>query len=117
VPYGVLLAAIAGLLEFIPMMGPLTASVLILLVAGVASSHVLAVVIFLPVYRIFQDYILSPHLMEQGVELHPLLVLFGVFAGAEIAGIPGTFLSVPTLAMGRILYLRIRKMRLAARLA
>jgi predicted PurR-regulated permease PerM len=117
VPYGVLLAAIAGMLEFIPMLGPLTASVLILLVVGVASSHVLAVVIFLPIYRIFQDYILSPHLMEQGVELHPLLVLFGVFAGAEIAGIPGTFLSVPVLALMRILYLRIRKARLAATLA
>ncbi len=117
VPYGILLAAIAGMLEFIPMMGPLTASVLILLVVGVASSHVLAVVIFLPIYRIFQDYILSPHLMEQGVELHPLLVLFGVFAGAEIAGVPGTFLSVPTLALMRILYLRIRKARLAAQLA
>jgi predicted PurR-regulated permease PerM len=117
VPYGILLAAIGGMLEFIPMMGPLTASVLILLVVGVASSHVLAVVIFLPIYRIFQDYVLSPHLMEQGVELHPLLVLFGVFAGAEIAGIPGTFLSVPTLALMRILYLRIRKARTAAQLA
>jgi predicted PurR-regulated permease PerM len=117
VPYGVLLAAVAGILEFIPMVGPLTASVLILLVAGVASSHVLAVLIFLPIYRIFQDYILSPNLMEQGVELHPLLVLFGVFAGAEVAGIPGTFLSVPVLALARILYLRIRKARMASQLA
>jgi predicted PurR-regulated permease PerM len=117
VPYGVLLAAVGGILEFIPMLGPLTASVLILLVAGVASSHVLAIVIFLPVYRIFQDYILSPHLMEQGVELHPALVLFGVFGGAEIAGIPGTFLSVPVLALARILYLRIRKARVASQLA
>jgi len=50
------------------------------------------------------------------VELHPLVVLFGVFAGAEIAGIAGTFLSVPVLALARIVYLRIRKGRLAARL-
>jgi predicted PurR-regulated permease PerM len=117
IPYGVLLAAVAGLLEFIPMLGPLTASVIILLVAAVSGSNLLAVVIFLPVYRVFQDYILSPHLMEQGVELHPLLVLFGVFAGAEIAGIPGTFLSVPVLALVRILYLRVRKARLNAQLA
>jgi predicted PurR-regulated permease PerM len=51
------------------------------------------------------------------VQLHPLLVLFGVFAGAEIAGIAGTFLSVPVLAMVRIVYLRIRKARLSARQA
>jgi predicted PurR-regulated permease PerM len=49
--------------------------------------------------------------MERGVAIHPLLVLFGVFAGAEIAGIPGTFLSVPVLAMVRIFYVRIRKAR------
>ncbi len=111
VRYGVLLAALACLLEFIPMIGPLTAGVTILIVAAVAGSHVLAILIFLLAYRMFQDYILSPHLMGQGVELHPAVVLFGVFAGAELAGIAGTFLSVPVLALVRILYLRIRKAR------
>lgn len=114
-PYGVLLAAVACLLEFIPMIGPLTASLMILLIALVAQSHVLAVLIFLLAYRMLQDYILSPHLMERGVELHPLLVLFGVFAGAEISGIAGTFLSVPVLALVRIIYIRIRKARLGSR--
>ena len=38
-------------------------------------------------------------------------MLFGVFAGAEIAGIPGTFLSVPVLAAARIVYIRLRKVR------
>jgi predicted PurR-regulated permease PerM len=111
VPYGVLLAALAGMLEFIPMIGPLTAGIAILIVAAVSHSHLLAVLIFLLCYRLFQDYILSPHLMGQGVELHPLLVLFGVFAGAEVAGIAGTFLSVPVLALIRIIYLRIRRSR------
>jgi predicted PurR-regulated permease PerM len=111
VPYGVLLAALACLLEFIPMVGPLTASLIILLVNALTGGHVLAILIFLLVYRMFQDYMLSPHLMGQGVEVHPLLVLFGVFAGAEVAGIAGTFLSVPVLALIRILYLRMRKSR------
>ena len=82
------------------------------MVAGVGGAHVLAVLIFLLIYRMMQDYVLSPHLMGSGVELHPLLVLFGVFAGAEIAGIAGTFLSVPVLALVRILYLRLRKSQL-----
>jgi hypothetical protein len=34
-----------------------------------------------------------------------------------VAGIPGTFLSVPVLALARVLYLRVRKARLSARLA
>ena len=111
VPYGVLLAAVAGMLEFIPMVGPLSAAIAILIVAGVSHSHLLGILIFLLAYRLFQDYILSPHLMGQGVELHPLLVLFGVFAGAEVAGVAGTFLSVPVLALARIVYLRVRRTR------
>ena len=65
--------------------------------------HVLWVVIFLGIYRMFQDYVLSPHLMSKGVELHPLLVIFGVFAGGEIGGVAGIFLSVPALALMRLL--------------
>jgi predicted PurR-regulated permease PerM len=113
IPFGILLAVFAGLLEFIPMVGPLTAAVTIIVVTGVSGGPVLAILIFLAVYRVIQDYIISPHLMGQGIELHPLLVLFGVFAGAEIAGIAGTFLSVPVLAMVRILYIRIRRARLS----
>jgi predicted PurR-regulated permease PerM len=116
VPYAVLLAAVGGLLEFIPMLGPLTAGLMIVIVGAVAGGNVLVIIIFLLAYRVFQDYILSPHLMGQGVQLHPLLVLFGVFAGAELAGIAGTFLSVPVLALVRVIYVRIRKARLAARL-
>ena len=117
VPYAILLAALGGMLEFIPMVGPLTASGSILIVAAVSGANILPLVIFLVAYRVCQDYILSPHLMEQGVELHPLLVLFGVFAGAEIAGVAGTFLSVPVLAMVRILYVRIRKAKVGAKVA
>jgi predicted PurR-regulated permease PerM len=113
VPYGVLLAVLAMMLEFIPMIGPLVAGTAIVIVAAVAGSHVLAVLIFLLAFRMFQDYVLSPHIMGQGVELHPLLVLFGVFAGAEVAGVAGSFLSVPLLALIRILYLRMRRQRLA----
>lgn len=116
-PYGILLAAVAGILEFIPLVGPLTAAVTVTLVTWASGGPVLAVLIFLGVYRVIQDYIISPHLMGQGVEVHPLLVLFGVFAGAEIAGIAGTFLSVPVLAIIRILYLRVRKARLGLQTA
>jgi predicted PurR-regulated permease PerM len=96
------------------MLGPLAAAVLIVLVALLSGSHAVAVLLFILCYRVFQDYVLSPHLMGKGVELHPLIVLFGVFAGAEIAGIPGTFLSVPVLALVRIVYLRIGRARIAA---
>jgi predicted PurR-regulated permease PerM len=113
-PFGVLLAVLGMCLEFIPMIGPLTAAAAILIVAAVSGAHLLVVLIFIVAFRMLQDYVISPHLMGQGVELHPLLVLFGVFGGAEVAGVAGSFLSVPVLALARILYLRVRRSRLAS---
>jgi predicted PurR-regulated permease PerM len=109
VPYSVLLAAIAAPLEFIPVVGPLTASVIILLVASFSGyQHLLWIVIFLGAYRIFQDYVLAPYLMSEGVELHPLLVIFGVLAGEEIGGISGMIISVPLIATLRVIFVRLQ---------
>jgi predicted PurR-regulated permease PerM len=49
-------------------------------------------------YSIIQDYVLGPRLMGAGAGVHPILVLFGLLAGAEVAGVPGIFLSVPAIA-------------------
>jgi predicted PurR-regulated permease PerM len=104
-PYGILLAAVAFPLEFIPMVGPVAGAVIVLLVAGLSGSHHLLVLfLFLVVFRFFQDYVVSPHLLSTGMKLHPLLVIFGVLAGASIAGVAGSFLSVPVLATLRIVY-------------
>ena len=110
VPYALLLAAMAGILEFIPMIGPLTAATAIVVVSLISGyQHLLWILIFMGVYRLFQDYVLSPRLMSEGMELHPLLVMFGVFAGGELGGVAGTFLSVPVLALVRILYRRLER--------
>jgi predicted PurR-regulated permease PerM len=112
-PFGVLLAVLAMCLEFIPMIGPLTAAAAILIVAAISGEPILTLLIFLVAFRLVQDYVISPNVMGQGVELHPLLILFGVFGGAEVAGVAGSFLSVPVLALARIVYLRVRRARLA----
>lgn len=112
VPFAILLAAVAFPLEFIPLVGPLSAALVIIAVSILSGyGHVLWVVIFLGLYRMFQDYVLSPHLMSSGVELHPLLVILGVIAGGEIGGVAGTFLSVPVLALIRLLYHHLSRRR------
>ena len=112
VPYAVLLAVIAFPLEFIPMVGPLVSTGTILLVAAFSGfHHMLVLIAFLAIYRIIQDYVISPHLMSAGMELHPLLVIFGVFAGEQMAGVPGAFLSVPVMAILRLLYQRLERGR------
>ncbi len=105
IPYGILLAAVDFPLEFIPMVGPLAGASIVLLVAGLSgSSHLLLLFVFLVGFRFFQDYVISPHLLSSGMKMHPLLVIFGVLAGGSIAGVAGSFLSVPVLAILRIVY-------------
>lgn len=100
VPFGLLLAAIAAVLEFIPVLGPLTAAVAAVVVAGAAGyDHLLWLVVFFLVYRFFQDYLLAPKLMSGGARVHPALIIFGFLAGGELAGIPGIFVSVPVMAI------------------
>ena len=107
VPYAILLSAIAFPLEFIPLFGPLIAAVLIITVtAATGYPHWPWIILFLGVYRIFQDYVLSPRLMSAGVEVHPLLVILGVLAGEKLGGVPGMFLSVPIIALFRVIYRR-----------
>jgi predicted PurR-regulated permease PerM len=110
-PYAVLLAGLAGGLEFIPMIGPFSAGVAIVLVAILSGHGHMAVwiIVFLLGYRLFQDYVLQPFLMSKGVALHPLWVIFGVLAGEQIGGVAGMFLSIPVLATLRVIYVRMLK--------
>lgn len=109
VPYAVALAVVCGLLEFIPMLGPLLAYIIIFATTFYLDYHyLLALAIFLGAWRLMQDYYNSPHIMGGQVQLPPLAVLFGVFAGAEMAGVIGVYLSIPAMATLRVLWVRWR---------
>jgi predicted PurR-regulated permease PerM len=104
-PYAFALGTIAGLLEFIPFVGPLLTAFLILGIAILTGyTHWLAVLVFLIVWRAIQDYVTSPYLMARGLKLHPFAVICGVLAAGEIAGVVGLFLSVPVMASLRIIW-------------
>jgi predicted PurR-regulated permease PerM len=108
-PYALVLGTLGGLLEFIPVVGPLVAALVIVGVALLMGyPHWLALVIFLGVWRLIQDYVTSPRIMGASMELHPLAAIFGVMAGGEVAGILGIFLSIPVMASLRIVFRRWR---------
>jgi predicted PurR-regulated permease PerM len=71
-------------------------------------GHWLALIVFLGIWRLIQDYVTSPRIMGHSMELHPLAAIFGVMAGGEIAGILGIFLSIPVMASLRIFFRRWR---------
>lgn len=110
VPYALALGTLGGLMEFIPFVGPLVAGVLILAVSfGLNYGHLALVLLFLAVWRVLQDYVVSPRVLGGRVEVHPLAAIFGVLAGGEIAGVAGIYFAVPVMAAARILWVHWRQ--------
>jgi predicted PurR-regulated permease PerM len=105
VPYSLVLGILAGLFEFIPLVGPLTLAIIATLIASFYSINLaLGVLVFLAVLRIAQDYVIYPRLIGQGIHLHPLAVIVAVLAGAELAGVTGIFLAIPVIAIATVSY-------------
>jgi len=108
-PYALVLGTAGGVMEFIPVVGPLVAGLMILSVVVLMSRGLwVTVLIFLVVWRLIQDYVISPRVMGQSMELHPLAAIFGVMAGGEIGGVLGVYLSIPVMASLRIVWRRWR---------
>jgi predicted PurR-regulated permease PerM len=105
VPYALVLGLIAGFFEFIPLAGPLAVAIIATVVASFHSGGTaVAVVIFLIVLRIVQDYVIYPRVIGSGIHLHPLAVILAILSGAELAGIAGIFLAIPVIAVISVTY-------------
>ena len=105
-PSPLVLGLIAGIFEFVPLVGPLLIAVLAAFVATLhaGSFSALMVLLFLGVLRIVQDYVVYPKLIGQGIHLHPLAVIIAILSGAELAGIAGIFLAIPVVAILTVSY-------------
>lgn len=105
-PGGLVMGVIAGVFEFVPLVGPVTvalmAAILAMLHAGPFNAFL--VLLFLGVLRIVQDYVVYPRLIGQGIHLHPLAVIFAILAGEKLGGVPGVFLAIPLVAILTVSY-------------
>lgn len=103
--YALLLGILAGVLELIPLLGPLTIAIVATTVSGFESGwQAMSTVVFLGILRIGQDYFIYPRIIREGIHLHPLAVILSVLAGEQVAGIPGVFIAIPLVALLTILY-------------
>lgn len=112
VRFSFILALISGFLEVIPLLGPYAAGALaVTVVLLTGASHfdlspfqaTLVVVIGSFLIRQVQDYLITPRIMGRVVRVHPLVVLFAIIAGGNVAGILGMILAVPTAAVVKVL--------------
>ena len=112
VPYALLFGVVAGLLEFIPLVGPLVVAVGATLVASFHSiNQAIAVLVFLGTLRLVQDYVVFPRLVRRGIHMHPLGVILAILSGAELAGIAGIFLAIPAVAVLSVMHRHLLEYR------
>jgi predicted PurR-regulated permease PerM len=111
-PYALLFGVVAGLLEFIPLVGPLTVAVGATLVASFHSiNQAVWVLAFLGALRLAQDYVVFPRLVRRGIHMHPLGVILAILSGAELAGMAGIFLAIPAVAVLSVMHRHLLEFR------
>ena len=109
--YAVLFGIIVAVTEFAPSIGPFIGSIPPIVTAlftdGVVPALVM-VAFFLLLHQI-EGHIVIPKLMGAAIAVHPLLVIFGILAGAQIMGVGGILLAIPMLALLREIGMYIRE--------
>ena len=103
---GILIGIIGGLLTFVPYLGPTA----VILLGGIASmvqfgdwQHLLGVVAVWGIGQVIESYWLTPKLVGDRIGLHPMAVIFAVFAGGALFGFLGLFLALPVAAVANVL--------------
>jgi predicted PurR-regulated permease PerM len=103
--YALLFGAWVAVTEVIPYLGPWLGSIPPLAYALVVHpiSALWVALLFLGIHQI-EGHVVVPNVMGNALRLHPLLVIFGLAAGAELYGLPGALIALPVLAVCRALW-------------
>jgi len=105
-PYALAIAALTGVLEIIPLVGPLIATA----IAGTdAFAHggaglALVVVVFYFIVRQVEDQVVMPVVVGRAVHLHPVVTIFAVLVGLSTYGVLGGLLGVPIAAAVNVIF-------------
>jgi predicted PurR-regulated permease PerM len=105
VPFALALAVLVGVFDLVPLVGSTLAGVVVTLVALATVSTTAAVVnaVFSVVYRLAEDYVLSPRILARTVDVKPAVVIIAVMLGGGLLGIEGALIAVPVAAALQLL--------------
>ncbi|MEW5873453.1 MAG: AI-2E family transporter [Chloroflexota bacterium] len=103
-PNALVLALVAGVLEAVPMIGPLLGAIPAALVAlSIAPSRLVWVIVAMVVIQQVENSLLVPRVMRKAVGVNPFVSLLAIFAFSSLFGITGALMAIPTAAMLQIL--------------
>jgi predicted PurR-regulated permease PerM len=117
IKYPLLLGVISALFSFIPYFGNIIGGMVVLIFAlltGDSTVLALRVVIFTFVVHFVENNILSPNIVGNNIRINPFIIILGLIVGAMIWGIPGMLVTIPFLAMLKIVLKRIPSMQALA---
>jgi len=114
-PFALLLALMTGVLEVIPIVGPITAGAIACLVAlghpapwGLSQIWYVAIVAAMyTVLRHSEDYFVIPLVIGRIVKLHPAVVIFSLLTGGALYGLLGVLIAVPVAATLRLVLIYV----------
>jgi predicted PurR-regulated permease PerM len=112
IKYAIFLALIAALLNLIPYIGMLVANIFCMVITlisceVVSFGDVLAVGIVLAVVQFIDNNLLMPMIVGSKVRINALATIVGVLVGGALCGVPGMFLSIPGLAVLKVIFDRV----------
>ena len=114
IKYGFLLGIITGLFNIIPYIGIFTAllfSLLVTFATAAATSKIVLVLVTVVVMHLIDSNVLLPIIVGSKVKINGQITLLGVVVGEMMWGIPGMFLSIPVIAILKIIFDRIETMK------
>ena len=102
VPYALVLGLLAGVLNVIPWFGPIVTEIVVGIAAVfVSPTLALFAVLWILATQQITDIFITPRVMSEQVDLHPLLVIFSLLVGSTLAGFMGLLLAIPVAAIGK----------------
>jgi predicted PurR-regulated permease PerM len=97
--YAILLSVTAGILELLPIIGPIISAVPAVLLAATAGLEpVIAALILYTLVQQVENNVFVPKIQGDAIELHPALVMFAIVIGGSLAGLLGAILALPIAA-------------------
>jgi len=108
IPYALALGILAGLLEFVPYLGPILSAVPVLLIAlSTSPTQALWALGLLIAVQQIENNILQPLVQKSAVDIPPVLLVITLFAMGALFGVPGLLVATPLLAIAIVLIRRI----------
>lgn len=103
IPYALLFACFVAIFDIVPYLGPFLGAAPALVMASTVSIRlVLLVIVVNTLCQMLESNVISPQVVGRTLHLHPLLIIFALLVGGEMAGIIGLILAVPVFAAGKV---------------